>query len=189
MPPNNCRLGVSNSSVLQCQNIRGSRKSPLLLVLVRWEVALRQVVEARVLLVEPDTDRVRGAIALLGDDELRDVLILGLLVVVVVSIDEDNVVGVLLDGAGVVGKQVASDEVSKRWHSYIKRLLDSVRSHTVDGVPENVAASHALHFLVPQSLSHPQRVIPAHFFSLTSVPKISPTYASRPGLCGHVFSH
>src|SRR5688572_28072100 len=60
---------------------------------------MRQVVEAGVASLEPRLHRVDGAVAVLADDDLRDVLLLGLLVVDLFAVDEDDEVGVLLDGA------------------------------------------------------------------------------------------
>ena len=64
-----------------------------------FALALGEIVEAGVLAVPPDLHRVDRAVALLGDDELRDVPVRRFLVVVVVAVDEADVVGVLLDGA------------------------------------------------------------------------------------------
>src|SRR5258708_1226210 len=64
-------------------------------------VARREVVEARVRGLEANLDPARGSVALLGDDELGDAALVGVGLVVVVAVNEDDVVRVLLDGAAL----------------------------------------------------------------------------------------
>jgi hypothetical protein len=54
-----------------------------------------------VLLLEGQGDVADRAVAVLGDDDVRLALALGLLVVVLVAVDEGDEVGVLLDRAGL----------------------------------------------------------------------------------------
>ena len=61
-----------------------------------------QVGELGVALEEAELDRVGGAVAVLGEDDLGEPLRVGLLaVVVLVAVDEGDEVGVLLDRAGL----------------------------------------------------------------------------------------
>src|SRR4051812_15847382 len=56
--------------------------------------------ELRIVLEEDEADGAHGAVAVLGEDQLRAALILGLGVVVVVPVEEADHVRVLLDRAG-----------------------------------------------------------------------------------------
>ncbi len=58
-----------------------------------------QVVELGVAAPEGELHPVRGAVAVLGDVDLGDALLLGVVVVVVVAVEHQHQVGVLLDGA------------------------------------------------------------------------------------------
>lgn len=44
---------------------------------------------------------VQRAVSLFGDDDFRDVFVLGVLVVIVLAVDKHDHVGVLLDGARI----------------------------------------------------------------------------------------
>src|SRR5690606_19945474 len=71
-----------------------------LAVVVLVVFARGEVVEARVSRVPANLHLAGGAVALLGDDDLGNALLVAFLgVVVLVAIDEEDVVGVLLDGA------------------------------------------------------------------------------------------
>src|SRR6476620_9188021 len=74
----------------------------------RGAILRQQVHELGKLAAEDELDPVDRAVAVLGDDELRDARFLGLLrVVVLVAVDEHDEVRVLLDGAGLA--QVGED--------------------------------------------------------------------------------
>src|SRR5882762_11988756 len=89
------------------QSVQRNTEPPLGTGGLRGRFARRVVVEARVLLLEEQLGRSRGAIALLPHDELRDPLDafvrLGIdrAVVELLTIDEAHDVGVLLDGSGL----------------------------------------------------------------------------------------
>src|SRR3954454_6005178 len=67
----------------------------------RPSVRRRQVGELRVALEEGELDRVRRAVAVLGQVHLGEALLVGLVVVVLVAVDEHHQVGVLLDRPGL----------------------------------------------------------------------------------------
>src|SRR5690606_4473059 len=69
-------------------------------LLAAAEVILGEVFKAGVLAEEGQPAGADGAVALLADDHLGDALVLGILVVDLVAVDEQDDVGVLLDGAG-----------------------------------------------------------------------------------------
>src|SRR5690606_5014093 len=59
-----------------------------------------EVGKARRAIEEAQVDRANGTVPVLGDDELGDALLVGVLIVVLVAVDEHHDVGVLLDRAG-----------------------------------------------------------------------------------------
>src|SRR3954462_12890949 len=61
----------------------------------------REAEEARVLALEGQRDVAKAAVAVLGDDEVGLARAVGVLVVVLVAVDEHDEVGVLLDLAGL----------------------------------------------------------------------------------------
>src|SRR5467141_2034443 len=71
----------------------------------RLRAADGEVFEARVLANEGELHDAGGAVALLGDDQFRHALVvcrgLRLVAVHVLTVDEDDDVGVLLEGAGL----------------------------------------------------------------------------------------
>src|SRR5690606_40491147 len=69
-------------------------------LLAAAKVILGEVFKAGVLAEERQAAGADGAVALLADDHLGDALVLGILVVDLVAVDEQDDVGVLLDGAG-----------------------------------------------------------------------------------------
>src|SRR5256885_4851603 len=76
------------------------RRLALLVAAIRLVVVARsQIVEACVSGFESDLDLAGGSVALFCDDELGDSAMIGFGLVVVVAKNEDDVVGVLLDGA------------------------------------------------------------------------------------------
>src|SRR5262245_9269098 len=77
---------------------RVSRRAP------RSHGSLREVLEPRELVQERELDAADRAVAVLADDDLRDALVLGLRLVLVVdlgAVDEHDEVGVLLERAGL----------------------------------------------------------------------------------------
>src|SRR6185312_16615049 len=70
------------------------------LLVARAVVLGREILEFRVLAEERQLHRSSRAVTLLADDDLGLALVGRFLVVVLVSVDEDDHVGVLLDGAG-----------------------------------------------------------------------------------------
>src|SRR5579884_781096 len=91
-----------------------------------------EVVERRELAPEGELDGVRRPVALLGDDDLRDVLLVAVLVVDLVAVDERDHVGVLLDGARLaqvgepgLGRVAVLDlpiELRERDHGHVELL-------------------------------------------------------------------
>src|SRR4051794_39003549 len=73
--------------------------------------------EAREVALERQLDRAEPAVAVLGDDQVRDPLPFGLLVVVVLAEDEHHEIGVLLDAA-------AFPQVREHWDRRLA-LLDA----------------------------------------------------------------
>src|SRR6185369_14818183 len=68
----------------------------------RWAVAaMREVLESREPALEVRLDGARRAVAVLAEDDFRDVRVLAVLVVDDVAVDEHDHVGVLLDRAGL----------------------------------------------------------------------------------------
>src|SRR6187551_1871782 len=79
----------------------------------------RQIRELRVALEERELDAVGRAVAVLGHVHLGDPLLVGLVVVVLVAVDEHHEVGVLLDRTGLA--QVGEDR------ALVVALLDGPR--------------------------------------------------------------
>src|SRR5215213_9294770 len=71
-----------------------------------WAGVELQIGEARRAVEEAEVDRTYGTVAMLGDDDLGDALLLRVILVLVFPIDEDNDVRILLNRARLsqVGK-------------------------------------------------------------------------------------
>src|SRR4051794_36513681 len=96
-----------------------------------------EVAEARGLPQEDEIDRAGLTVPVLGDDQLRQPLVLVRGAVDLVAVDERHHVGVLLDG--VVDKNVARDEVVRARNGQVKDLLHPNLLNGNDLVPVDIA--------------------------------------------------
>src|SRR4051812_14529665 len=129
--------------------------------------------EARVVLLERQLDGPEPAVAVLGDDQVRDPLALGLLVVVLVAVDEHHQVGVLLDRArlaqvaqhrALVGPLLdAAVELRQRDHRHLELARERLEAAAylpdlLDPVLHVPGRAHQLQ-IVDQDQAQPVRVL------------------------------
>src|SRR5947199_10337381 len=95
-----------------------------------------EVPEAGGLTQEDEVDRAGLPVPVLGDDQLRQTLVLLGLVVDFIAIDKGNHVGVLLDG--VVDEEIVRDEVMRAGNRQIEDLLFSVLLDRDDLIPVDI---------------------------------------------------
>src|SRR5919197_872837 len=138
----------------------------------RSPVLRQQVHELRELAAEDELDAVDGAVAVLGDDELGDPRLLGLLgVVVLVAVDEHDEVRVLLDR--VVHDDVLGDEVVQPFDGEVEDLLLAGRSDRDDSVPVHVAVRQSAQRRRIDELGNSRCTITAHGSSVERRPGVA----------------
>jgi hypothetical protein len=118
-----------------------------------------EVGELRVALQERELHRVGGAVAVLGQDHFREPLLIGLVVVVLVPIDEGHKVRVLLDA--VVDGHVLGDEVVQSVDGQVVDVVLAVRLDRDDAIPEDVTACEVAEFFRVHDLGDACRPLPA----------------------------
>src|SRR3954447_7658949 len=129
-----------------------------------------EVPEAGGLTQEDEVDRAGLPVPVLGDDQLRQALVLLGLVVDLVTVDERHHVGVLLDG--VVDEEIVRDEVVGAGNRQIEDLLFSVLLDRDDLIPVDVALGQSPQGLRAGREGDPQSPLPAEVLLEDRQPRV-----------------
>src|SRR5687768_15097149 len=99
------------------------------------------VLEPRVLADEGELDGPDGPVPLLADDDLRDALVGRVFVVDLVAVDEEDHVGVLLQGPAVMADDSVREPAGRTRNSEVEDLLLAGRFDSAHAIPgERLAA-------------------------------------------------